>query len=124
MASVSVSDVSVWPRASSPSRSSRKFSMIPLWITVMSPVQSWCGWALRSFGPAVGRPAGVGEADGGVGRPVRDRRLEVGELAGLLLDEQVALLVDEGDARPSRSRGTRGAARPSIRMGPASRGPV
>ena len=50
MASVSVSDVSVWPRASSPSRSSWKFSMIPLWITVISPVQSWCGWALRSLG--------------------------------------------------------------------------
>ena len=50
MASVSVSEVSVWPRASSPSRSSRKFSMIPLWMTVISPVQSWCGWALRSFG--------------------------------------------------------------------------
>ena len=40
----------MWPRASSPSRSSWKFSMIPLWMTVMSPVQSWCGWALRSFG--------------------------------------------------------------------------
>ena len=50
IASVSVSEVSVWPRASSPSRSSRKFSMIPLWMTVMSPVQSWWGWALRSFG--------------------------------------------------------------------------
>ena len=24
--------------------------MIPLWITVMSPVQSWWGCALRSFG--------------------------------------------------------------------------
>ena len=24
--------------------------MIPLWMTVMSPVQSWWGWALRSFG--------------------------------------------------------------------------
>ena len=24
--------------------------MIPLWITVISPVQSWWGWALRSFG--------------------------------------------------------------------------
>ena len=24
--------------------------MIPLWITVMSPVQSWCGWALRLLG--------------------------------------------------------------------------
>ena len=29
--------------ASRPSRSSRKFSMIPLWMTVISPVQSWCG---------------------------------------------------------------------------------
>ena len=50
MASVSVSEVSVWPRASRPSRSSRKFSMMPLWMTVISPVQSRCGWALRSFG--------------------------------------------------------------------------
>ena len=50
MASVSVSDARVWPRASSASRSSRKFSMIPLWITVMFPVQSWWGWALRSLG--------------------------------------------------------------------------
>ena len=40
----------MWPRASSPSRSSLKFSMIPLWMTVMLPVQSWWGWALRSFG--------------------------------------------------------------------------
>ena len=70
---MSVSDVNRWPRASRPSRSSRKFSMIPLWMTVISPVQSWCGWALRSFGPAVGRPAGVGEADRRVRRPVGDR---------------------------------------------------
>ena len=27
-----------------------KFSMMPLWMTVSSPVQSTCGWALRSFG--------------------------------------------------------------------------
>ena len=50
MASVSVSEVRTWPRASRPSRSSRKFSMIPLWMTVISPVQSWWGWALRSLG--------------------------------------------------------------------------
>ena len=43
MASVSVSEARMWPRASSASRSSRKFSMIPLWITVMFPVQSWWG---------------------------------------------------------------------------------
>ena len=24
--------------------------MMPLWITVMAPVQSTCGWAFRSFG--------------------------------------------------------------------------
>ena len=24
--------------------------MIPLWMTVISPVQSWWGWAFRSFG--------------------------------------------------------------------------
>ena len=24
--------------------------MIPLWMTVISPVQSRCGWAFRSFG--------------------------------------------------------------------------
>ena len=47
--------------------------------------------------PAVGRPAGVGEADRGVRRPVGDRGREVRELAGLLLDEQVAVLVDERD---------------------------
>ena len=47
---MSVSEVSVWPRSSSPSRSSRKFSMIPLWMTVISPVQSRWGWALRSLG--------------------------------------------------------------------------
>ena len=47
--------------------------------------------------PAVGRPAGVGEADRRVGRAVGDRGLEVGQLAGPLLDEQVAGVVDEGD---------------------------
>ena len=50
-------------------------------------------------GPPVGRPAGVCEPDGRMGRAIRDRGLEVGELARLLLDEQVALLIDEGDAR-------------------------
>jgi hypothetical protein len=44
--------------------------------------------------PAVGRPPGVGQADRGVGGPVHERGLEVGELAGLLLDEEIALLVD------------------------------
>ena len=71
--------------------------MIPLWMTVMSPGAVLVGMGVEVVRPAVGRPAGVGEADRGVRRPVGDRGLEVGELAGLLLDEQVAVLVDEGD---------------------------
>src|SRR3989454_8403556 len=39
----------------------------------------------------------MGQAERRVGGPVSDRRAEVGELAGLLLDEEVAVLVDEGD---------------------------
>ena len=53
---------------------------------------------IEVVGPAVGRPARVGEADRGVGRPVGDRRLQVGELAGPLLDEEIAGVVDERDA--------------------------
>ena len=45
----------------------------------------------------VGGPARVGQADRGVRRPVGDRRLEVDQLAGPLLDEHVAGVVDEGD---------------------------
>ena len=56
------------------------------------------GMGVEVVRPAVGRPARVGEADRGVRRPVGDRRLEVGQLAGPLLDEQVARVVDEGDA--------------------------
>ena len=40
----------------------------------------------------------MGEADRGVGRPVGDGGLQVGQLAGPLLDEEVAVLVDERDA--------------------------
>ena len=97
MASVSVSEVSVWPRASSPSRSSWKFSMIPLWITVMSPVQSWCGWALRSFGrPWVAQRVWA-RPSAAWGVRSSERRLQVDELAGPLLDEHLAVLVHEGD---------------------------
>ena len=46
---------------------------------------------------SVGRPAGVGQADRRVRGAVGDRGREVRQLAGLLLDEQVAVLVDEGD---------------------------
>ena len=72
--------------------------MIPLWMTVISPVQSRCGMGVEVVRPAVGRPARVGEADRGVRRPVGDGRLEVGQLAGPLLDEQVAGVIDERDA--------------------------
>ena len=47
--------------------------------------------------PAMGRPAGMGQADGGMRRAVRDGRLQICELAGALLDEQVAGVVDERD---------------------------
>ena len=49
-------------------------------------------------GPAVRRPARVGEADRGVRRPVGDGGLQVDQLAGPLLDEQVARVIDQGDA--------------------------
>ena len=49
-ASVSVSLVSSWPRSWSSARSWAKFSMMPLWMTATEPVQSTCGWALRSLG--------------------------------------------------------------------------
>ena len=55
------------------------------------------GVGVQVVRPAVGRPAGVSEADRGVRRPVGDRGRQVRQLAGLLLDEQVAVLVDEGD---------------------------
>ena len=67
------------------------------------------GMGVEVVRAAVRRPARVGEADRGVRGPVGDGRLEVDQLAGPLLDEQVTRVIDEGDARPSRSRGTRGA---------------
>jgi hypothetical protein len=71
--------------------------MIPLWMTVIAPVQSWWGWALRSFGRPWVAHLVCARPIVACGRPVRDRVLEVRELARLLLDEQVSLLVDEGD---------------------------
>ncbi len=53
---------------------------------------------IEVVGSAMGRPTRVGQADGRVGRSVGDRRLQVGELAGLLLDEEIAGVVDERDA--------------------------
>jgi hypothetical protein len=48
--------------------------------------------------PAVRGPARMGEPDRRVGRAVRDGGAQVAQLAGALLDEEVALVVDEGDA--------------------------
>ena len=48
--SVSVSEISSWPVASSLARRAAKFSMMPLWTTAMRPVWSRCGCALRSLG--------------------------------------------------------------------------
>ena len=90
MASVSVSDSKVWPRASSSARSSMKFSMMPLWMTVRSPVQSAWGWALRSLGrPCVAQRVWPRPALRG-GRAVGQGGLQVGHLAGPLADEEVA----------------------------------
>ena len=71
--------------------------MIPLWMTVMSPVQSWCGWAFRSFGrPCVAQRVWASPiAACGIRSAIAVVRLD--SLPGALLDEQVAGLVDEGD---------------------------
>ena len=57
------------------------------------------GMSVEVIGAAMGGPAGVGQADRRMGRAVGDGRAQVGELAGLLLDEQAAGIIDEGDAR-------------------------
>ena len=79
--SVSVSERSSWPAATSSSPSSTWFSMIPLWTRASAPVQSVWGWALGSDGPAVGGPAGVADARGGRRRGVADRPGQLGQLA-------------------------------------------
>jgi hypothetical protein len=47
--------------------------------------------------PAVGRPAGVCQPDRGVRRALGDRGSQVAQLAGALLHEHLALVVDERD---------------------------
>ena len=56
------------------------------------------GMGVEVVGPAVGRPAGVGEADRRLGRGVEQRGAQVGQLARALLHEQLARCRDEGDA--------------------------
>ena len=72
--------------------------MIPLWMTVISPVQSWWGWALRSFGrPCVAQRVWARPmAACGVRSAMAVWRF--GQLARPLLDEEVAGVVDQGDA--------------------------
>ena len=71
--------------------------MIPLWMTVISPVQSWWGWALRSFGrPWVAQRVWASPiAACGVRSAIAVCRLA--SLPGPLLDEQVSRVVDERD---------------------------
>ena len=56
------------------------------------------GMRVEVVGPAVRRPAGVGEADRGLGRGIEQRRPEVGQLARPLLHEQLARGGHERDA--------------------------
>ena len=55
------------------------------------------GMGVQVVRSPVGRPARMGQADRRVWRPIGDGGLEVGQLAGALLDEQVARVVDQGD---------------------------
>ena len=56
------------------------------------------GMGVEVVRSAVGGPSRVGQADRGMRRPIGDRGLEIDQLAGPLLDEQVAGVVDERDA--------------------------
>ena len=100
--SVSVSEVSSWPAASSSARSAAKFSMIPLWTTrqVTAAVEVRVGVAVG--GRAVGGPPGVPDADGaGQRRALGQRLLQVAELAGPLRDQ--ASLPPSRTATPAES---------------------
>ena len=96
--SVSVSEISSWPAASSPARSAAKFSMMPLWTTAMRPVWSRCGCALRSLGaPCVAQrvcPMPVWATGSGWASSSASR---LTSLPAFLADSDRAL-VDESDA--------------------------
>jgi len=55
------------------------------------------GMSVQIIRAAVGRPTRMREAHPRVRRSVGERRGEIGELAGLLLDEESALLIHERD---------------------------
>ena len=99
--SVSVSLANSTPVASSSARSRAKFSMMPLWITATRPSADRCGWALRSVGPPwVAQrvcPMAVVPAAMPSAGALGQRLLQVGELAGLLLGQDDAV-VDDRDA--------------------------
>src|SRR5262249_1286015 len=84
--SVSVSEPNFAPAFSSSSRSSRKFSMMPLWTTARRPV-AWgggvggVGVGVALAGRAGGRPGGVPDADGAGRRLAREPGFEVAQLA-------------------------------------------
>ncbi len=72
--------------------------MIPLWMTDDVAGAVLVRMGVQVVRPAVGRPARVRETDGGVWGPIGQGRLEVGQLAGSLLHEEVAGVIDERDA--------------------------
>ena len=75
--------------------------MMPLWMTVISPRAVACGWALRSFGrPCVAQRV-CARPMPACGVAVAERGRQVDELAGALLDEQVAVVVTS--AMPAES---------------------
>ena len=92
------------PCCSSSRRSATWFSMMPLWTTATLPAT--CGCAFASLGPPVRRPARVADAGRAGERRLRERRVEVVQLADRAHDL-------DGRARcgsrapPSRTRGTR-----------------
>ena len=104
-------------RLSSSSRSSRKFSMMPLWTTATPLGGVRMGVGLGRL--AVGRPAGVADADGAGERLSREPVFEIAQLALGAPARQLRRL--PASRRPrNRSRGIRGA---SARR-PASRRPA
>ncbi len=76
MVSESVSVSNFRPRASIASRSSRKFSMMPLWTMATWPAGVRVGVGL--VGRPVGGPARVPDADAGLERQLAHLLVEVG----------------------------------------------
>ena len=95
---MSVSESSSCPAASSSARSSAKFSMMPLCTSATRPVAAEVRVGVDVVRRAVGGPAGVPDAGRRRRqRVVRDRLLEVGELAGPLVARRSCPSVDQRD---------------------------